>query len=203
MSRLIESINCSDGQLRNLNYHLSRMKRSITDIYNVPDFSPDFNHILSEAKKLDKDITYKLRVVYDDKTMQHTFTPYEMKIVDSIKLIIDNDIAYTHKLTDRTRLDQHFQKLDGSDDFIIVKNGRLTDSYYCNIALQKDGEWHTPSQPLLKGTMRQMLLDNNMIKPANIKVSDINAYDKICLFNAMIEFESVVVPTSHIITPNS
>jgi len=67
----------------------------------------------------------------------------------------------------------------------------VTDSYYCNVALEKDGVWFTPKSPLLKGTKRQQLIDDEVVREAAISVLSISDYQRICLFNAMIEFGEV------------
>ena len=51
----------------------------------------------------------------------------------------------------------------------FVKNGRLTDTSYSNIALFDGNRWVTPAHPLLKGTMRQSLIDKGLLKEKGIK----------------------------------
>ncbi len=59
----------------------------------------------------------------------------------------------------------------------------LTDTSYTNIALYDGEQWFTPSTPLLRGTMRQRLLDCGLLQEREIMVSDIPNYQYISLFN--------------------
>ena len=46
--------------------------------------------------------------------------------------------------------------------------------------------------PLLPGTKKQKLINELLISPKEIFVEDIPEYEKITLFNAMIEFGEIV-----------
>ena len=70
----------------------------------------------------------------------------------------------------------------------MVKNGLLTDSYYANIALYKNGVWYSPKTPLLAGTQRSRLIQNEKLVLIDIAVSELFEFEKIKIFNAMIPF---------------
>jgi 4-amino-4-deoxychorismate lyase len=73
------------------------------------------------------------------------------------------------------------------NEAVIIKNNRITDTTYANLALWNGSEWHTPLYPLLKGTKRQLLLQSNQIVEQDILVTDLMRYQKVSLINAMLE----------------
>jgi len=86
----------------------------------------------------------------------------------------------------------------GADDILIIKTGMVTDTYYGNVAFEKDGIWHTPQLPLLHGTQRQYLLDEGKIKERLITEDDLPNYGHVRVFNAMIEFGEVELGMSEV-----
>lgn len=72
---------------------------------------------------------------------------------------------------------------------LIVKNGLVTDTSFCNVLFFNGKHWLTPEQPLLRGTRRAALLDQEQIRTAVIGVEDLHYFTKVRLINAMIRFE--------------
>ena len=85
-----------------------------------------------------------------------------------------------------------YDKRAHADDILIVKNGRLTDTYYCNTAFLKKGKWYTPKHPLLKGTQREFLISKKIIEEADLLIGDLSQFEKIRLFNSMIQWEDTM-----------
>ena len=87
-------------------------------------------------------------------------------------------------------MEQHLSRLllqkGDADEIIIVKNGRLTDTSYSNIALFDGNRWVTPAHPLLKGTMRQSLIDKGLLEEKDIMAEDFPKYLEVRLINAMM-----------------
>jgi len=188
---LLESIKVSDGLVYNLPYHQARMNRSIRELYNT---SNPHNLIeLFTSIECQEAGLYKWRIVYDHLSINYTLDPYSLQSITSLKLVYDNTIDYHHKWLDRSRLDYLYSLRGACDDILIVKNNLITDSYYCNVAFLRDGNWYTPSEPLLPGTKRQQLLDEGVIIEANISVEDLKDYEAVRLFNGMVEFGAVEV----------
>jgi len=73
---------------------------------------------------------------------------------------------------------------------IIIKNGLVTDGSYTNVAFFDGENWWTPSSPLLKGIQREVLLSTGIIKEKTIPVDSISMYQKVKLFNAMMNWET-------------
>lgn len=140
----------------------------------------------------------KCRIVYSAEIQTIEYIPYAPKQIDSIQ-IVPSSISYAWKYSDRSALDAAFQLKGTADDILLVKDGWVSDTHYCNVALWKNGLWFTPKEPLLAGTMREKLLEDGVILLADIPSSGINYYDKICLFNAMIDFEQIVLPIDKIL----
>ncbi len=187
--KLIESIKVLDGQVYNLAYHKWRMSATLSAIYNYPP-AYDIEKLEFEQRGVSKGL-YKLRVVYDALGYSYTFQPYIVKPKNSLKVVFDDTIDYNYKSENRHQLKTLFEKRQDCDDILIVKNNLLTDSYYCNIALEKEGSWYTPAQPLLAGTKRAQLLDDRLLEKADIYLEELHLFSHIRLFNAMIEFGEV------------
>jgi 4-amino-4-deoxychorismate lyase len=176
MSRLIETIRVTEGKSENIDYHLRRMR--ITSLRWSPE------EILEIG--LPPRGVHKLRILYDADGFEQSITPYTIRPVRSLKVVVDDNIVYDHKYEDRSALNQMFNQREDCDDVLIVKNGLVTDTSYANIIFYKDGKWFTPDSFLLKGTMRQYLLDHNKISEVRIALSDINRYTHFKLINAML-----------------
>ena len=72
---------------------------------------------------------------------------------------------------------------------IIEKKGYLCDTTIANIAFFDGKQWFTPTHPLLKGTMRQKLLDEGFLETKKIKKDNLSDYSQVALINAMIGFK--------------
>lgn len=197
MYRLIESIKVENNKIYNLFYHRQRIKESLFQCYASLTSPIDFDEIRSAISKIDPSL-HKLRIVYDVKNYSYTLEPYEFKKINSLTIVDGQNFKYPLKYEDRTYLKQLFEQRKKSDDILISINGKLTDSYYANVAFEKDNMWYTPDQPLLKGTQRQCLLDNKKIIPASIAMADLPSYHNCRLFNAMIDFGKIEIPISKI-----
>jgi len=59
--------------------------------------------------------------------------------------------------------------------------------------------WITPAQPLLKGTMRQQLLDAGVIHEDAIRAAQIPLFKKVRLINALLGFDGPELSVSEIV----
>lgn len=186
MCRLVESIKLLDGKFHNLFYHEQRMNCAIREL-----FDGDVNHNLSvylEGIQYPKEGLYKCRIVYDHRQREVEFVPYTPRLIRTLKVVTDNHIQYEHKYEDRAALDALFGKRGECDDILIIKNNLVTDTYYSNIVFKRGGDWYTPSSVLLQGTMRQYLIDHNVIRVMTITRDDITRFSSFKLINAMLGF---------------
>jgi 4-amino-4-deoxychorismate lyase len=142
---------------------------------------------------------YKSRILYDQRTMEITFSPYIARPPQSLKVVDDDHIEYDLKFADRSAIDRLFQRRGRCDDILIVRNGRVTDSSVANVVFRKGAKWYTPASPLLKGTMRQGLLDQKNIQEEEISKKDIRSFETFKTINAMLEFDSPEIEVSNIV----
>ena len=187
MFQFIESICCVNKELRNLDYHQARFDRTRSDNFN--DIQPI---LLKEIIQFPTDLSdekYKVRIVYDREIQRIEFQSYQIKSINSIKLFeIDPKINYTYKYADRWFFDEYIKETQ-TDDLVLVKSNYITDCTYSNIVFFDGENWFTPRAVLLKGTMRESLLNEEKIKEKNIKVSDLANFQSFKRINAMMNLE--------------
>ena len=178
-----------NGVAENLSAHNARMnatRRIHSGSYGTLSFKELFlEDYISPSAYIE---LTRCRVVYSDRIEKVEYFPYTMRKVKTLRLVNDDEAEYMFKSEDRTVLDRNFSRRGDADDVVIVRHGLLTDTSIANIALRRDGIWYTPRKPLLKGTRRQLLLEEGRIVEADIPLNDLLLYDRICLFNAMIHF---------------
>jgi 4-amino-4-deoxychorismate lyase len=104
-------------------------------------------------------------------------------------MVFPSELEYSYKYEDRKAINKLFKEKGPADDILIVKKGLITDTSFCNILFYNGKNWITPSFPLLKGTQRRYLLEQERIIPAEISTSDLQNFSKARLINAMIRFE--------------
>lgn len=197
MFRLLESIRLQHGNFHRLNYHQQRMDRSVKELSGQKNPISLYENL----KKYNPPKTglYKCRVVYSTQLESVEFIPYSIKPVTSLKVVYDQEIEYTHKYHDRNAIGTLFNQRQFCDDILIIKNGQVTDSSYSNIIFYDGVNWITPDTPLLKGTMRQFLLDAAEIKVSPVRVQDIPSFKTFRLINAMLAFDGPEIDVSKIV----
>ena len=194
MCRFIESIKLQDGVFYRLELHQERVNKAFAAYF--PEKKPI---ILFEAILLttipQKGI-YKCRIVYDLTLQSLEYTPYIRREIHSLKLVKSEMESRVFKLEDRTGLNTAFAYRGDCDDVLILKNGLLTDTSNCNIALYDGKQWITPRKPLLYGVNRAQLLTEGKLIEKDIKVEELLNFQYIALFNALIEFGDIKLDIS-------
>jgi 4-amino-4-deoxychorismate lyase len=189
MFLLFETIKVVNKKLQNLSFHNERMNRSRNELFGCKD-----EISLVDIIEIPTDITsevYKCKVIYSDKIKDIAFRKYIPRNIEKLHLIKNDEIDYSYKYLDRKPFDDFAKAncVDDSEDILIIKNGRVTDTSYSNIALFDGKEWHTPKFPLLKGTKRAKLLYDKRIIEKDIMIYELEHYKQILLINAMLEFD--------------
>lgn len=187
---LIESIKVVNKQMQHPDLHWARMRRSLSRFYGLTEL-PDLRSVHEMLDNLESNEIHKLRIVYDDSTLSFTCEPYQIKSIKSLAILNAGRLNYDFKLEDRSELEMLYAARGKADDIIIIRSGLVTDSFYCNLAFLKNGVWWTPYLPLLHGTKREWLLQEGLIKERMITEYDLGGFEKVRLFNAMIEFGEV------------
>jgi len=196
MSLLIESIKLLDGEFYNLSYHEQRMNRSLKLLCGLHD-QFDLYAFLDEMEKPLSGL-HKCRIVYDDQTKDVEFIPYTPKPINSLMVVEHDRINYEFKYADRKTINRLCELRKNCDDILIVKRGLVTDASFSNVVFRKGKHWYTPWSPLLKGTMRQNLLERELIIEEEILKEDIKSFESFKLINAMLEFDSPEISIDNI-----
>jgi len=192
----IETICIKNQKIQLIDYHNDRTNKCISTVFNN-EIDIDLNKFI-DINKATFDLV-KCRIIYSNKIESIEYHPYSIRPILTLQTVdINAKYTYNYKSLDRSRLEYYFGLKGKSDDIIMIQNGRVTDSYYANLAFLKDSVWYTPSQPLLEGTKRAYLLDQGKIIEKEILKEDIIEYEKVMLFNAMIDFGEVEISVSEI-----
>ena len=190
MSLLYDAIKVENRQLVNISFHNARVNRSRKELFGI------FEEIdLAEIIVLPEDLDtgkYKCRVYYDREIERVEFIKYEQRNIKQLYAVVDDEISYGNKYTDRSSINRLKEKYAPSDeeDIIIVKDGMLTDTSFSNIALFDGQNWFTPADSLLKGTHRARLLAQGKIFERRIKLSELTNYVEVKMINALMDFDS-------------
>lgn len=186
-----ETICVQDRQFVNLAYHEARLNKTRTELFGFID---SWN--LSDLITIPDDINdgyFKCRLAYSKDVDNIKWEPYHFRTITKIQRVYDDEVDYSYKYNDRIALNNIYEQRGDAEEILIIKNGLVTDSLYCNVAFLKDGRWFTPDSPLLPGTQRAFLLDSGIIEEARISENDISDYSHIKLFNAMVNWENATV----------
>ncbi|HRY32031.1 MAG TPA: aminotransferase class IV [Bacteroidales bacterium] len=190
MCLLFESIRIENRQILNLSAHLDRMESSREKLWNIRE-KIDIDCIRM-PDQIDREI-WKCRIEYDTAIRNISFTPYRKKRISKVRMIEANHIRYDFKYADRRDFDKLFRDNPGFDEFLITRNGFLTDSTFTNLALFDGINWHTPLHCLLKGCRRRSLIEQGMLSVAPIHRNDLKQFTRISLINAMLDLEELTI----------
>ena len=194
MCQFIETIQILDGEICLLEYHNRRVNRTIQHFFG--NTKPiDLKESIDSQRLMGK---IKCRIVYDRKIIDISYAPYTRRSIQSLKLIQDDEIDYSYKSIDRSRLSLLAAQKAEADEILIVRQGLLTDTSFSNIALFDGYEWSTPAHSLLKGTRQSYLIDQGLLHEKDIYAEDLSHYQKLSLINAMIGLGEIEIPIINI-----
>ena len=186
--KFIETIQVKNRKFQNIHFHNQRLNHTRQNaLKEVNDWQ--LEKLISIPDHLTDDI-YKCRIVYSKGIHSIIFEPYQIRPIQSLKAVYHSSIDYSYKYLNRDLLHHLFEQKRDCDDILIIKNGFVTDSYYCNVAFFYKKNWYTPITPLLKGTQRGVLIEKGIIEEKDILIEDLHIFSKVRLFNAMIEWEN-------------
>ncbi len=189
--RLIESICIQGGQPQRLALHQQRVKRAFTECFPGAEALSLVD--IFQTEKLPPVGTHKARLVYGrDGLVELSFAEYVPRQHRRIGLVEAPGFRYPHKLEDRSFFQNLFRLHPSLDDFIILHNGLLTDSTYCNLAVLDGDRWLTPAGCLLPGTRRAALLEEGVLQEARLEAGQLSSFKKIAFINAMRGLELAV-----------
>lgn len=196
---LFESIRLSDGNFDLIALHEARMKNAQKFFFGFSDDSFSLADFLNKSD-FPKEGLFKCRLVYDSIYANPEFVPYVKRKINSLKTVQSNTIDYHFKSIDRLQINDLYSKKGQCDDILIVRNGLITDTSYCNIVFRKGNDWVTPENPLLAGVRRASLLHSGTIQTRRIELKTLTEFDSFSLINAMIPWEeSALIPVENIL----
>jgi len=186
MYPFFETIRYKNGILENLSYHQIRINRTLRALGGNTPIQLDEIHIEGDVEK---DIVYKIKCLYNLEGAFHIEKEiYNKKTIQTVSIHLAAQEEYQFKFTDRTWLNDALKK-SGTDEIIIVQNNIIKDGNYANLVFFNGIEWHTPLHPLLLGTHRARLINENKIIEKNITLSDLVNYTSLKYVNAMLLWE--------------
>jgi 4-amino-4-deoxychorismate lyase len=186
MYPLFETIRYVNGILENLSYHQARINRTVRALEGKTAIHLDKIHLVHD---FEKDIVYKIKCLYNLEGAYHIEKAvYHKKTIQTVSIHQTAQEEYQFKFTDRTWLNDALKK-SGTDEIIIVQNNIIKDGNYANLVFFNGIEWHTPKHPLLLGTHRARLIEQNKIIEKNMALSDLVNYTTLKYINAMMLWE--------------
>jgi 4-amino-4-deoxychorismate lyase len=197
MSLLIETIKISDGFAENISWHNKRFNNTRWELFGINE-QVNLEGLISVPKDFINGIV-KCRITYGQRIELIEFEPYVYRDIHSLQLVFDDSIQYNRKYCDRSGIIELFSSKGKGDDILIVKNGFVSDSSYCNLVFSDGKEFFTPSSPLLQGTKRAKYLFEGRIAEREVSAEDIGKYLEIHLINAFMDLGKCVVPTTNVI----
>lgn len=194
MYQFIESIKIEDQEIFLLEYHQKRVNETFRQFGK--ETSIDLEKIFRNLQH-DEDGLYKLRIVYDlDRKFTTQLIPYAIAEINDFQLVENNTIDYSFKYENRKEFAVMKEKAR-SEEIIIVKNNRVTDTSFSNLLFMKGKEWYTPNTYLLNGVQRQYLLKNRKIKEAEITLQNLKEFSHFQIINALNDFDDMFVYPLH------
>ena len=176
-----------------LEWHLQRMRQTAAHWQYPLDLSLLSWKVPEEASTG----VFKCRIVYDTQIREITYSPYQPRIIRSLKLVDGGALDYAFKYEDRSALMRLARQKGICDDILITKDGFITDTSYSNVVLENSEGLFVPHTCLLNGTRRQRLLAEGIVKERPIRTSDLNQYNRLYLINALIGLEeNISLPLS-------
>jgi 4-amino-4-deoxychorismate lyase len=186
MYPFFETIRYVNGVLENASYHQARINRTVSALGGKTAIHLDKIQI---EGKFEKDILYKIKCLYNLEGAYHIEKAvYHKKTIQTVSIHQAALEEYQYKYTNRNWLNEALKNA-GTDEMIIVQNNMIKDGNYANLVFLNGSEWHTPKNPLLLGTHRARLIDENKIIEKVITLSDLANYTTLKYINAMMLWE--------------
>ena len=190
MSQFFESIRVNDGVVENLNFHQARVNKTL-NAFDASQHSIDLTKIIQQLV-LPTVGLFKLRISYDlNGNYEAKCNPYQYKQINDFALMDIKGHRYDYKYANRDWINETLAQ-SGKDEIIMHDDGLIKDCSYTNIVFFDGANWYTPESPLLEGTQRAKLIQEGVITPKALYVSEVPNFQKFKCFNAMIHWDAAV-----------
>lgn len=185
-AEFFETFKLLNGELCHVEFHLERVRKTQAVFFRDANFrvSELYDALTDYPEGL-----FKVRVDYDSRITGIRADLYEVKPHRKLRLVEAGDFDYSYKFADRGFFRETLDRHPDCDDILFLKDGYLTDTTYCNIALFTGEEWVTPSSFLLPGTKRAALIHSGLLHEASVSLQDLASFEAIAFINAMRDFE--------------
>jgi 4-amino-4-deoxychorismate lyase len=199
--QFIETLLIENARIANLQGHQKRVNSTFQKYF--PDyvaFSIEkivlSSAIYTNLVKIDK--RYKCRIVYSWDMYKVEIEEYNQTNINSLKIVQSESFDYSFKYANRDTINALREKKGKYDDIIISINGIVTDCSFANLVFFDGKKYYTPLHPLLAGTKRLKLLEENIISSIEIKEKDINKFREVHLINALANLGDYIIKTERI-----
>ena len=190
MSQFFESIRVNDGVVENLNFHQARVNKTL-NAFDASQHSIDLTKIIQQLVLPTLGL-FKLRISYDlNGNYEAKCNPYQYKQINDFALVDIKGHRYDYKYANRDWINEALAQY-GKDEIIMHDDGLIKDCSYTNIVFFDGANWYTPESPLLEGTQRAKLIQEGVITPKALYVSEVPNFKKFKCFNAMIHWDAAV-----------
>lgn len=195
-----ETIKVVDGNPLFLDKHLRRLKKSLE--FFVIERNIDEEKIY-EYIKSSKEKNFALKLIVSDKNFIVTSRPDNYREDDKkFKLIVSDvrrnstsKVVYHKSLSYYENIMEHRWAQERGYDSALFINEReeVCETSFANIFFVREGEIFTPtlSSGLLKGTMRDYILENYKVREEVICFKDLESYDEVFISNSLMGIRNV------------
>ena len=195
-----ETIKVVDGKSLFLDKHLSRLKKSLRffGIEKDIDEGKIYAYINSSEEK-----NFALKLIVSDKNFLLTSRPDNYRednknyklILSEVRRNSSSKVIYHKNLSYYENIMEHRWAQDQGYDSALFINEReeVCETSFANIFFVRNGEIFTPtiSSGLLKGTMRDYILESYKVKDDVISFKDIYTYDEVFISNSLMGVRNV------------
>lgn len=181
-----ETLKLLNGELCHMDFHLERVQKTQAAFFDDAGF--DVNRLYDTLADYPEGL-FKVRVDYDSAITGIRVDLYEIQPHRKLGLVEAGDFDYSFKFSDRDFFRESLERYPDCDDILFLKDGCITDTTYCNVALFDGEEWITPTTFLLPGTKRAALIHSGALRETRVTVNDLGNFEAIAFINAMRDFE--------------
>ena len=193
MKSFLETIRIFNGVPQHLEWHQQRVDATMQHFYPVHKHSWNLKDCIDVPVEHQSGLV-RCRIVYDAHLFSIHYFRYSPRTITTLKLVeAPSGFDYRFKYADRSVIEELYGQRQDADDVLITKGGWITDTSIANIAFEKNGQWYSPSIPLLAGTTWKRLVVRGVLISSPIHVSQLRTFDSFKIFNAMNDWETGLI----------
>ena len=195
-----ETIKVVEGRPLFLERHLERLKNSL-EFFGISREIEEEK--ILEYIKSSEDKNFALKLIVSDKNFILTSRADNYRkdnkrfklIVSEVRRNSSSKMIYHKSLSYYENIMEHRLALDKGHDsaLFINERGEVCETSFANIFFVRDGEIFTPviSSGLLKGTMRDFIIENYQVREEIIYLDDLKNFDEAFISNSLMGVRNV------------